>query len=61
MEEDKGALKGGTSLMVQRLRPLAPNAAGSIPGQGTRSQRPPPEGPYAAAKIKILPAATKTQ
>lgn len=47
--------------MVHWLRPLAPNARDSIPDQGARSHRPPPEGSYAAAKIKILPAATKTQ
>ena len=49
----------GTSLVVQWLRLRAPNAGGpgSIPGQGTRSQR--PQLSVCMPQLKILNAATK--
>ena len=52
---------GGTSLGVQWLRPLAPNAGGLgvIPAQGTRSHM--PQLRVSMLRLKILQAATKTQ
>ena len=51
----------GTSLMVQWLRLLTPNAGspGSVPGQGTRSRM--PKLRVRMPQLKILHAATKTQ
>ena len=51
----------GTSLVVQQLRPHAPNAQGlgSIPDQGTRSHMPQQKIPRPATKIEDI-AATKT-